>query len=342
MNTIHPIAQAQALEAESRHLEARDILSRLADQGDGEAQTALGKNLLFHPPTDFQRGIDLVLRATQSHNAEALRFCAVMSAQGVGVPQDWGAALGYLQAGAEYGLATAQSELRLLASARGEDWKRMRDSVDLPALLAPRQMQLVHTRPRIAIVEKFLSPEFCDWLIARARPKIARAQVIDEDGAHVVGSERNNSWSTFHFTELDLAFVLVRTRIAALTGLALSGFEQTQILHYAPGERFAPHHDFLDPLLPAQREMIDKWGQRVVTFLVYLNDDFDGAETAFLKLNWRYRGAKGDAILFRNVDSTGAPDLATLHAGRATTRGEKWLLSQWIRIPPSTAPARTS
>ncbi len=80
--------------------------------------------------------------------------------------------------------------------------------------------------------------------------------------------------------------------------------------------------------------MIDDSGQRVVTFLVYLNDDFDGAQTAFLDLKWRYRGAKGDAILFRNVDGTGAPDPTTLHAGRAPTRGEKWLLSQWIRMPP--------
>jgi hypothetical protein len=79
--------------------------------------------------------------------------------------------------------------------------------------------------------------------------------------------------------------------------------------------------------------MIDDLGQRAVTFLVYLNDDYDGAETAFLALKWRYRGNKGDAILFRNVDSTGAPDLATLHAGLTPSRGEKWLLSQWIRMP---------
>ncbi len=122
------------LGAEGHTAEARDILARLADQGDVEALTALGKSLLFHPPIDFQRGLDLIMRATHSHNAEALQMCAVMSAQGSGLPQDWGAALGYLEAGAEHGLATAQNELRLLASKQGNDWKRLRDSVDLPAL----------------------------------------------------------------------------------------------------------------------------------------------------------------------------------------------------------------
>jgi len=342
VNTSDPFAQARALEAGGRYLEARDILSRLTDQDDAAALTALGKSLLFHPPIDFERGIGLITRATQAHNAEALQLCAVMSAQGAGLQQDWGAALGYLEASAVQGLEAAQSELRLLASMEGDDWKRLRDSVDLPALLAPGRMQLVHTRPRVAVVEKFLSPAFCDWLIARAKPKIAPAQMIDEEGVHYVSSQRNNSWAYFGLSELDVAFVIVRARIAALTGLPVGGFEKTQILHYAPGQRFIAHHDFFDPNLPAQRSMIEKGGQRVVTFLIYLNDGFDGAETGFMELNWRYRGNKGDAILFRNVDSTGAPDPTTLHAGLAPTRGEKWLLSQWIRMPPSAGPARNS
>jgi len=333
MNTADPFAQARALEAEGRHPEARDILSRLADQRDAGAMTALGKSLLAHPPVDHERGIDLILRAAQADNAEALRMCAVMAGQGAGLPQDWGVALDYLEASAGRGLDTAQNELRLLASTQGDDWKRLRDGVDLPALLAPGRMQLVHTKPRIAIVEKFLSPAFCDWMIARARPMIARAKTIDDEGAAYIDSARTNSSSNFNFAELDLALVLIRTRIAALTGLPTDGFENTQILHYAPGQRFAAHYDFLDPNNPAQRQTIDVWGQRVVTFLVYLNDDFDGADTSFLKLNWRYRGNKGDAILFRNVDGAGAPDLATLHEGMAPARGEKWLLSQWIRPP---------
>jgi hypothetical protein len=337
VNTSEPFAQARALQTQGCHTEAREILSRLAEQGDPAAAAALGKSLLFREPMDFKRGIDLIMRASNVHNAEALQLCAVLSAQGAGLPQDWGAALGYLEANAEHGHEAAQNELRLLASAQGDDWRSLRDSVDLSALLAPGRLQLVHTRPRVAVVEKFLTPEFCDWLIARAKPKIAPAQMIDEEGVHYIGSERNNSWAHFGMDEFDLAFVLVRARIATLTGIPVQGFEKTQILHYAPGQRFVAHHDFFDPKLPAQRNMMEKFGQRVVTFLIYLNDDFDGAETGFMELNWRYRGNKGDAILFRNVDATGAPDPTTLHAGLSPTRGEKWLLSQWIRLPPQAA-----
>ena len=35
--------------------------------------------------------------------------------------------------------------------------------------------------------------------------------------------------------------------------------------------------------------------------------------------------------MFANVDLNGAPDRLTLHTGCSPTRGEKWLLSQWIR-----------
>ena len=41
--------------------------------------------------------------------------------------------------------------------------------------------------------------------------------------------------------------------------------------------------------------------------------------------------AKGDAVLFWNVDAAGQPDVRTLHAGLEPARGEKWVLSLWLR-----------
>ena len=103
------------------------------------------------------------------------------------------------------------------------------------------------------------------------------------------------------------------------------------VLHYETGQQFAPHFDFIDPDLPQLRADLARRGQRVATFLLYLNDDHEGGETAFPDLGWRHRGRKGDALMFWNVDPAGAPDRRTRHAGLSPTRGEKWLLSQWIR-----------
>jgi hypothetical protein len=69
----------------------------------------------------------------------------------------------------------------------------------------------------------------------------------------------------------------------------------------------------------------------VATFLIYLNDAFDGGETEFPKLGLKHRGRAGSALYFANLGADGAGDPRTLHAGRAPVRGEKWLFSQWVR-----------
>ena len=79
------------------------------------------------------------------------------------------------------------------------------------------------------------------------------------------------------------------------------------------------------------------------TFLVFLNEDFEGGETEFPKAGIAFRGRTGDGLFFANVTRDGRPDPLTLHAGRPPTRGEKWILSQWIRErPPSEAAAAPS
>ncbi|MBF8292745.1 MAG: hypothetical protein HW392_1572, partial [Steroidobacteraceae bacterium] len=44
-----------------------------------------------------------------------------------------------------------------------------------------------------------------------------------------------------------------------------------------------------------------------------------------------HKGRRGDALVFANVDDSGAPDYQTVHAGLPPTSGVKWLLSQWVR-----------
>lgn len=323
-------ARARSLEADGRQDEARKLFAEL---GDVEALTALGRNLLTRPPIVSYDGVRTIVDAANKGGGEAVYLCGAMSALGAGLAQNWSMALDCVAASAERDWRPAQDELRLLAASSGADWRKLRDAIDIDALLEPGKLRSVHAAPRISVAEKFLSPELCDWLIARAAPKIARARTFNAAGGAVEDS-RNNSAAEFNFAEIDIVLALIRARIAALTGLAARGMENTQILHYAQGQRFAPHYDFLDVRQPVSAQSVAEAGQRTATFLVYLNDDFDGAETSFLKLDWRYRGAKGDAIVFWNVDAAGAPDAATLHAGLAPARGEKWLLSQWIRQAP--------
>ena len=107
--------------------------------------------------------------------------------------------------------------------------------------------------------------------------------------------------------------------------------EPFAVLHYAPGEEYGEHYDYLDPAIPAYAAELAQRGQRVATCLMYLNDDYEGGETDFPKLDVSFKGKKGDALIFFSVDASGRPDARTVHAGRTPTRGEKWLLSQFFR-----------
>ena len=53
--------------------------------------------------------------------------------------------------------------------------------------------------------------------------------------------------------------------------------------------------------LPTYAEEIAQRGQRVVTFLVYLNDDYGGGETAFPRLGISHKGRRGEGLFFVNA-----------------------------------------
>jgi hypothetical protein len=128
---------------------------------------------------------------------------------------------------------------------------------------------------------------------------------------------------------MDVVVEAIRARISSATRLPLPLFEPSQVLHYAPGQQFRAHHDYFEPENPGHSEQL-KRGQRIATFLIYLNDGYTGGETAFPRAQLSFRGNVGDALFIANVERSGQPDPLTLHAGTPPTSGEKWIFSQWI------------
>jgi hypothetical protein len=266
-----------------------------------------------------------------------------MSGMGVGMVQGWEPALDHLQRAAERGSLPARGQLLALAGpdmaadtdpADGQAWQRLRRAIRLETWLAPPEKTVLSKvpLPRAVSIRNFLPVAVCEWIISRARGRIQRALVHDVTTAAVrLEAGRNNTAFEFGFLDLDLVVLLVRARIAATVDIPVAVLETPQVLHYDVGERYVRHHDYFDPLQPSHAAQIAAGGQRIVTFLVYLNEAYEGGATDFPLIGLRHRGGSGDALYFGNVDPGGAPDPRTLHAGLAPTKGEKWLLSQWIR-----------
>jgi hypothetical protein len=338
-NAASQVALGRRLEAEGKQSLARGVFANAAKLGSVDAIRLLAINLMTRQPLGIADGINMLKSAAEKADAEAVHLCAVIAAQDSELRDRYNVALDYLVQAADLGSEMAQAELRTLgqASSSETDWKKLRDGLDLTAWTQIPQGEKLRTSPRVETFERFISPQICDWFISRARTRLGPATVYNPDtGDHGLKSQdRTNTTAMFPIAEADVIFMLVQSRIMALTGLRAVKLEPPVVLHYEIGQQFAPHFDFLNPRIAAYAKELAEIGQRVATFLIYLNEEFDGGETEFPLLDLKFKGKKGDAILFWNVDRSGVPDERTRHAGLAPTSGEKWLLSQWLREQPS-------
>jgi len=280
-------------------------------------------------------GIADIIAAAKAGNPQALTALAHAQALGCWTPRNLDMALDNLARAASVGWTPALRELQLLAHSPAANAKKLRETVNAKAWRrAPERRALLET-PRLRVFENFATAAECDWLIACCKDKLQRAQIYNDAGTSMqVGNSRTNTEADYEFDLSDIPLSLIRDRIANATTAPVEHFEVAKLLHYNPGEAFSRHSDFFHAWMT---EEIEARGQRVATFLIYLNDDYDGGETEFVEVGYKFKGRKGDALLFINVDREGVGDPMSLHAGQPTTRGEKWVLSQWIRSKPINA-----
>jgi prolyl 4-hydroxylase len=215
-------------------------------------------------------------------------------------------------------------------------WKLIRERLDLSRFLAKRPNPATTSAdPWMRTYPRLIPPMFCDYLVGLSAPHLRRAAVNDiEHGERQLHDMRTNSDFTFAAGNCDVLLRLVEHRIALAAELPHDHQEASVVLHYRPGETYEDHYDFIDPQIAAFHADLDARGQRTATALIYLNEDYDAGETHFPLLLRRFRGSKGEALVWRNVRPDGEPERRTLHAGLPPSRGEKWVLSKWIRSRP--------
>ncbi|MFT3728476.1 MAG: 2OG-Fe(II) oxygenase [Terricaulis sp.] len=270
-----------------------------------------------------------LVEAAKAGNAQALTELAHVQAVGFLAPRNFEIALNNLERAAAATYAPALAELRVLARAEGRSAEKLKAKVDLPALRRAPKPRVLLEQPRVRVFDGFARPEECDWLIARCRHRLHAAQVYEQSASELSqNAGRSNTEASYELDASDLVLSVVQDRIARATAVPVENFEVAKLLHYNPGEAFLPHHDFLQPGMQAE---IEQHGQRVATFLLYLDDQYEGGETEFCESGIKFKARKGDALFFFNVDGNGAPDPASLHAGLPPTSGEKWLFSLWLR-----------
>ena len=310
------LAQAFALSEAGRDAEALLLVNQLAAQGHPDGLFTLadvhwrGTSV----PRNVARALELFGRAAEAGHGMAIRAYTNLLANGSAGKRDWRGALKRLAEEARGDRRRAQM-LRLI---RAMDLTADGDPRSLP------QRRPISESPEVALFPRLLSAAECDHLVEVAGPNFEKSMVYGIDSPDYVDPIRTSDGSTMHDLIEDPAIHALNRRIAAAAGVAVEQAEPLLILRYDVGQQYRNHFDFL----PGAEN------QRMMTGLVYLNEGYEGGETAFIKADFMVKGRKGDALVFRNIMPDRRADPMAEHAGLPVTKGVKLLASLWMRERP--------
>ena len=298
--------------------EGLKLLHSGQSNGDAEAFLLEGLWLLEGKflRQDFQSARQRLGGAAQLNHVGAARTLAGLVACGVGADPDWQGALQLLRDWVDRDPVAAR-QLELISA------------MNLDANGGPAGMpssRQVNADPRVERMDGLLTADECQFLIELADPRMRRATIFhDAEQRFVEDPIRRSDKAGFPIVS-EWPFVrAINSRIAAATGTAVESGEPLQVLRYGPDQEYRPHIDAI-----AGME-----NPRVLTALVWLNNDYSGGETQFDELGLSERGRTGDLLLFANTLPDESPDVRTRHSGAPVTSGTKYLASRWIRARPA-------
>jgi prolyl 4-hydroxylase len=351
MQLPHPELQnAARFDAAGNHDEAINCLARGTQAGSAACMAQLGLRLATadRAPLLVREGMEMLGEAAGNGEPGAAARGAALIALGTNLPApDWRLALQWLVRAAQLGHDVSQRQLLALCDDRqlaqqasalsGMDWSVVAAAIDLAAWRRAPAPRFLSQDPRICAFERLIRPELCEFFSSLAPGRLGPAHVYDPvAGSDIVVAHRSNTQAVFGLTTAEFGHALLQARISAACGQPVAHMEAPAVLHYSPGEEIANHYDFVDPKSTQDYAAeIARNGQRLITFLVYLNESYAGGETDFPSLGISNKGRTGDALYFVNALADLSPDVRTLHAGRPPRDGEKWLITQFVRSRPT-------
>lgn len=131
-------------------------------------------------------------------------------------------------------------------------------------------------------------------------------------------------------------------RVGLISGLdttykeIFSSSEAFQVVNYGIGGMFNVHrdnlyHPYWGPSSPADIYYVRGSGDRIATWMFYINDVRAGGATIFPRTNTRIPVIKGAAAFWYNLLPNGEIDDRVFHGGCPVLLGSKWISNKWIR-----------
>jgi hypothetical protein len=201
-----------------------------------------------------------------------------------------------------------------------------------------------HTFGTYEVLEIYdiFTKEECDHFIQVANKKgLHESEVTsyDEKVDGVVDKEHRISHQVWLEDTDDPVVGAFASHAAQITGLPVENQESTQVVMYDVGGKFLDHYDACvsDGTSYCDHTTEGESGERWATFILYLNDEFEGGETEFTRLGFSVKPEIGKGLLFWNTDDKQEILEESEHKGSPIIKGKKWIATKWCHFGPYTS-----
>jgi hypothetical protein len=166
------------------------------------------------------------------------------------------------------------------------------------------------------IFEQIMSHELCDTI--KKTVKLDNSTVLQHDTYKKIlhNDIRKSRSGCIHDTNLNNILLDMCRELLKCEKFII---EQPHVVHYETGGFYKSHHDS------------DEHVRRDFTFIIALNDGYEGGETHFPLLDQSFKLKKGDVLFFHNRNTDGALAKLSLHEGKTVKSGEKWICNVWVK-----------
>ena len=178
----------------------------------------------------------------------------------------------------------------------------------------------------IKIIDNILTQEECDELIQSGlKNSLVKANTLGENIESYRTADNTWIWESNELTRK------IEKIVEKECGLPIENQEKIHIVKYNVGGEYKPHHDFFHPNTDYYKSTMGTAGQRVFSFLFYLNDDFTGGETDFPTKKIQITPKLGRLLIWKNLNDDGSLDYKSYHAGLPVETGVKYIAIIWVR-----------
>ena len=185
---------------------------------------------------------------------------------------------------------------------------------------------------KLRTIRDFLSFHECESLIFKYS-----GLELEKSKTTSPGSPKATSQTSSQNKKLDKSDLhRLKDKLSNKLDWSYQAIEDPHFIRYQVGDEYKPHYDDFPPIMfymksIAERNQLERHGNRIATAILYLNENFEGGETEFLLANHRIKPETGLLSHWNNVNEEGMRIEKALHAGSEVIAGTKYIIGFHLR-----------